>query len=208
MKVNINGEKIKLLQIFVSDWKQTLGFFGFASFLSALLILASCENDPQEVQDLMAHLETDVEVADSVEIIYSDSAIIQVKVRAPKVLYHLDKNEPIQEFPEGLIVDFYNPNGQKNSMLTAKYSIRNERWAKVTVRDSVVWQDIFGEKLETAELIWEEKKKRIHTNKFVVITRPDEILYGHGLEAEDGFKDARIKAFKGRIKIKNQFDEK
>ncbi len=45
-----------------------------------------------------------------------------------------------------------------------------------------------------------EKTAKIHTDKFVKVTQPGEIIYGFGLEAEQDFSYWKIKVPKGRIK--------
>ncbi len=166
-----------------------------------LFLILSCENDPAEVAALNANLNTSVERAEDVKIIYSDSAIVRVTIEGPVMLSYLENNEPRQEFPEGVHVDFYGLGKQKTGELTALYGLRLERKGQVIVRDSVVWKSIDGEKLETEELIWDERTAKVFTQKFVRITRPDEIIYGYGLRANQDFSEARINAVQGRIKV-------
>ncbi|HQU60419.1 MAG TPA: LPS export ABC transporter periplasmic protein LptC, partial [Saprospiraceae bacterium] len=92
------------------------------------------------------------------------------------------------------------PAGATTSELTARYGIRMEKQNQVIVRDSVVWHSVEGEKLETEELIWDERSRKVFTHRFVVVTRPDEIIYGHGFEADQDFSYSRINAIEGRLK--------
>ena len=154
-----------------------------------------------EVEALNNVLNTEVETAKDVEILYSDSAQVRVKITGPTMLNYLDKKEPQQEFIDGVKVDFFDPDGTVSSQLTANYAIRLEKRNEVIVRDSVVWQSVKNEKIETEELIWQETKERIYTDRFVVITRPDEIVYGHGFEANQDFSYSKINAIEGRIKV-------
>ncbi len=170
--------------------------------LCCLMVGYGCENDLAEVQRLATEEDLGKEVATDVRLIYSDSAIVRVQVESPRMIRYTDKKEPRQEFPEGLTAHFYAPNLQETSTLSAGYGVRYEREQRVVLRDSVVWHSINGEQLETEELIWDEKNERIHTDKFVVIRRPGEIIYGYGFEASQDFDRARIKAIEGRIKVK------
>lgn len=164
-------------------------------------LLCACENSMEDIAALNEKLDTQVERAEVVEILYSDSAKIKVKIAGPTMLYHLDRKDPKQEFPDGVKVDFFDQFQQLSSVLTAKYAIRLEQKQQVLVRDSVVWESEANEKLETEELIWDEQKQKLLSNKFVVITRPDEIIYGHGFEADQDFSNARINAVEGRIAV-------
>jgi LPS export ABC transporter protein LptC len=167
----------------------------------ALISLAACKNDLAEIEAMADTYRTDVETAKEVEILYSDSAQVRVRITGPTMLYHLDRSDPYQEFPDGVVVDFYDAEGTVTSQLTAQYGIRYENKAEVIVRDSVVWESNEGEKLESEELIWDERREKVYTKKFVVITRPEEIIYGHGFESDQNFSYSRINAIEGRIKV-------
>lgn len=169
-------------------------------FLLACLFTA-CENDINEVNRLFSTNETQVETATGVELLYSDSALLKLRIVTPKLVRHLDKKDPYQEFPEGLAVEFFAPDGLTvTGRMTAKYAERYDNDSRFVVQDSVVWTGSAGERLETSELIWEEENDRVHTSKFVIVRRPDEIIYGHGFESNQKFTQWRIRAIEGRIK--------
>ncbi|MCO6476953.1 MAG: LPS export ABC transporter periplasmic protein LptC [Phaeodactylibacter sp.] len=180
---------------------RSVGFTALAATVA--LFWAGCKNDVEDVNALVSRFDTQVETAKDVEILYSDSAQVRVRITGPTMLYHLDRREPRQEFPDGVSVDFFGPEGAITSQLDARYGLRLENKNEVIVRDSVVWQSVEGEKIETEELIWDERRKKIYTNKFVVITRPDEIIYGHGFEADQDFSYSRINAIEGRLKVED-----
>lgn len=168
---------------------------------SLALLAGACKNEIEDVNTLVSKFDTQVETAREVEILYSDSAQVRVRITGPTMLQYLDRREPKQEFPDGVNVSFFGPEGAVTSQLDARYGVRLENKNEVIVRDSVVWQSVEGEKIETEELIWDERSRKIFTNKFVVITRPDEIIYGHGFEADQDFTYSRINAIEGRLKV-------
>lgn len=175
-------------------------------YLSMLLLICcciACENDPAEVARLTQALEPRQEVMKGVEMLYSDSAVVRVKIRSPRVVRHLDKREPRQEFLDGMRVDFFTPNKRISSELMAKYGVRFDNKNQVIVRDSVIWQSKNGERLETEELIWDENEGKLYTNKYVTIIRPNEIIYGYGFESNQDFTYSKIKAIEGVIQIDN-----
>ena len=176
-------------------------------FFLILFTVVACENDPAEIEAFFEGIDTSVETASEVEILYSDSAQVKVRITAPTMLRHLDKKDPYQEFIDGVFVEFYNLDKTVSSTLTAKYAIRYDNKSQVIVRDSVVWKSINREKLESEELIWEEKSQKVYTKKFVRITRPDEIIYGYGFESNQDFSYSRINAIEGRLKVEDIGDE-
>lgn len=172
----------------------------------AVVMLPACKNEIEDIEALVVKFDTQVETAKNVEILYSDSAQVRVRITGPTMLYYLDRREAKQEFPDGVYVEFFGPAGEITSELAANYGLRMESLNQVIVRDSVVWQSMEGEKLETEELIWDERSRKVFTKKFVVVTRPDEIIYGHGFEADQDFSYSRINAIEGRLKV-SQLDQ-
>lgn len=201
MQSEINLHKLRFLKNLLQYRLPQVLFLALAASLA--LLPAGCRNDVEEVNALVSRFDTQVETAKDVEILYSDSAQVRVRITGPTMLYHLDRREPRQEFPDGVSVDFFGPEGAITSQLDARYGLRLENKNEVVVRDSVVWQSVEGEKIETEELIWDERRRKIYTNKFVVITRPDEIIYGHGFEADQDFTYSRINAIEGRLKVED-----
>jgi len=172
-----------------------------------LFVFTSCKNDLAEVNRIVNEEELKYETMTNVELLYSDSAIVRVKVEGEKMYRYLNVKEPTQEFPVGVKVDFFGQRGKTQSELTSKYAIRYEKRNEIHVRDSVVWKSQRQEQLETHELIWDEANNKVYTKKFVKITRPDEIVFGYGFEADQEFTRWEIHAIKGRMKVDGLADE-
>ena len=176
----------------------------YTRFLFLLLLALcsmTCRNDLAAVQEIVAKERLAIESAREVSMLYSDSAVVRVRIQGPLMLRHLQGKEPYQEFPEGVLVEFFGPGQKVQSQLTAKYAIRYEGKNEVTVRDSVVWQSLENERLETEELVWDDQKHIVYSDRFVKITKPDEVLYGYGFEANEDFSSLKIKALEGKIKV-------
>jgi len=154
-----------------------------------------------QINRLIDESDIKMERATDVELIYSDSAVVKVKVISPELLRHLDRNNPIDEFPIGIHVKFYDDYQRVSSYLDAKYALRMEKQKKIIVRDSVVFYNNQNDKLETNELIWDESKEHISSEKFVMITRPTQgdTIMGYGIDANEDFT---------RFEIKRKFSSK
>lgn len=172
------------------------------------LFLTSCEKIKKETRQVITENDVAVEVAKDVEILYSDSAVVRVKVSGPTLLNVNDRDDPRQEFPDGIRFDFLQPDLTVRSVLTAKSAVRQQEKGLITVRDSVVLTTIKQEKLETEELVWDEKSAKIRTEKFVKVSQPGEVVYGFGLEANQDFSYWKILVPKGRIKVQQLDDLK
>jgi LPS export ABC transporter protein LptC len=172
-------------------------------FLSVVLIfcLFACDTKSKRAQQFFSQDDTAVEVGKQVEILYSDSAFVRVRVTSSTLHNYTDRENPRQEFPNGLKVEFLEDNLQVKSTLTAKTATRYNDKGLIIARDSVVLTTIKQEKLETEELTWDEKKKQVSTEKFVKVTNPNEVIYGYGLTANQDFSYWKITVPKGKIKV-------
>lgn len=173
-------------------------------FLFAGIIFSSgCVNDLEKVEAIMEDELLPVEVADSIEIVYSDSALLKVILTANHLERFLGEN-PYLEMTEGVHVRFYNNLGQVESELRSNYAVSYENSDIMEAKEDVVVINKDGETLNTEHLIWEEKTERIHTEEFVKITTEDEVIFGHGFESNQDFTKYRIKKIKGTINLKEE----
>jgi LPS export ABC transporter protein LptC len=165
------------------------------------LVLTACSKSADAEREQYRQEDTAVVIATDVEILYSDSAVVRVRITAPLLRDYSERENPRQEFPDGVKVEFLDAAQAVTSTLTALQGIRYQEKGQIHVRDSVVLSTIKQEKLETEELIWDEKTEKVFTEKFVKVTKPGEVIYGYGLEANQDFSYWKITVPKGRIKV-------
>lgn len=136
---------------------------------------------------------------------YSDSALLQMKMEAPLMEYYGKKEEPYSEFPEGIIVWFYDGKNEPTGHISARFGKYYEDKGLWEVSDSVVAINENNETLQTELLFWEEANDLIYTDKYVRITTEDQIARGYGLEADTRFSNWIIKReFKSTIYIDDE----
>lgn len=165
----------------------------------------SCQNDIEIINTLTSEIDFPTESIQHLESIYSDSAKIEIRIKAPEVKRYGNATEPYMEFSKGIEVLFYNDQAEISSQLTAKFAIYNETEKLWEARDSVVAINVNGEVLNTDLLFWDEEKGLIYSNKFVKITTDDEVLFGEGFEANQDFSDWVIKKPKGTIYLEEEY---
>jgi len=135
--------------------------------------------------------------ADSVKILYSDSAKVRVKVIASKQ-YEYENGD--REFPNDIFIEFYEPDGTMSSTLEANsayYTKANDIYK--AEGDVEVIGYIEPRKLNSEELYWEPQKEEIYTETFVRIQSEDQISTGTGLRAKQDFSSYRILKPSGTI---------
>jgi LPS export ABC transporter protein LptC len=177
-------------------------FSYFLFFLTYLCFSSSCGDDIAVV-DLKDSLDVlPIESGKNVEITYSDSAQIKLKIYGGQMDRFIGKKQ-CTEMPKGVKINFFNKEMRIISELTAKYAIRYDSEKKMEARRDVVVKNDKGETLNTEELIWDETKKIIYTKAAVKVTTPKEIIIGEGLEASEDFSKYVIRNITGTINIED-----
>ena len=188
--------------------KQFLHIFLF--FLICFLFTA-CENDINAVKKFSYYEDIPSEIARDVEMMYSDSMKVRVIVRAP-LLERYSGASLVEEFNEGIAVDFIGANLKPTSRLTANkakketINIKDEkgrfvREPIVVVQNNVILTSANGDTLKTEELVWFENMGKLESEKFVTIIKPEEIIYGYGFDTDKEFSRWRIRQVTGRFKV-------
>lgn len=181
--------------------------FQILFFIGMIGIFAACSNNAIMEEDVTI-ADTQYEIADSVEILYSDSAVVRVRIKAPLLYNYTDKKNPRREFPKGILVEFFDENKNIQSRLTAKTAVQYEKLNKFIVEDSVVVKSVRNEMMETEGLVWDESSQKVHTDRFITITTSTEIIKGYGFESDYDFQNWELKKVSGRLqadRVNQQF---
>lgn len=169
-----------------------------------LVLTASCDKqqaienieNQKQAQDILSK-----ERAENAEILYTDSGILKTIIKAPVLIGDKGTDNPTIEMPEGLTAEFFDSERVAESFIKAEYGIHYQNDKKVVLKKNVEVKNIQGETLNTEELIWDQEKEIIYTDKFVKITREKEILMGMGMTANQNFTEWEIKKGSGEIKL-------
>jgi len=100
--------------------------------------LYACSNNVEDIEKLKLKSEANVESAKDVDILYSDSAVVRMRIKSPLMQNRQDKENPTRVFPNGVWVDFFDVSKSPTSHLTAKYAEYSDKLKIITLRDSVV----------------------------------------------------------------------
>ncbi len=166
----------------------------------------ACQSDLETIEEVTRQEEGPVESVFDVELIYSDHGHIRMILRAPQ-MDRFEEDESIMELPQGLHVVFYDTLKRQTSSLTAKYAINRQEEEIIEARNDVVVINEAGERLNTEELIWNQKKETIHSDKFVKVTTADEVTYGTGFEADERFDHWRILRPHGTFRVDTEREQ-
>ncbi len=138
-----------------------------------------------------------------VDMFQSDSGVLQMKIKAPVVEnYEIDENKTkvdIQKFPKGINVTFFNAKGQITVIAVAKEAIHYPSQKRMEMYKDVVVRDYRkGDTLYTDELIWDQNKSVIYSNKPVrQVMRDGSLLRGDGFDSDDNMNEIRLRRPRG-----------
>ena len=115
-------------------------------------------------------------------IVMTDSG----KTKAILKTGHLRMMAQAQEtiFDDGLQVDFYNRIQVKSTTLTSKRGRVDDKTKNLFAYENVIAKNDSGVVLQTEELMWDNNRSKIMTDKFVTIVTRTEKMQGYGFESD------------------------
>lgn len=162
----------------------------------------ACENDLREIERVSSIGETPIDVTLGVELIYSDSAVVKAKIISSKMVHQVDSN-PYYEFPDDVLVIFYNENSKEERRVTADYGIYREQQKLVELRNNVVATMSDGTVFRSEELFWDDDKRIFYNTIPLTITNANgDIGEGSSFESDENFKNRKIRDFRSTYKLK------
>jgi LPS export ABC transporter protein LptC len=170
-------------------------------------MLFSCKNDIETINSFSSVDSLPMEMARDIEILYSDSGLIQASLKGPLMIRN-DGDDSYIEFPDGFVVVFFDSIMQKQSEITAEYGISFEAKKILEARNNVVVLNLEKkEQLNTEHLVWDQNKHIIYSDVFVKITTPDNVLYGDSLVSDENFNNYTINNVSGEFLIETDTEE-
>ena len=98
------------------------------ALLIGMLLVSACENDINKIKEISAkESEKPEQVTTGVDVIYSDSANVKMRLETPRLIEYNDtaKNaKPYQVTPDGIKITFYDDKKVQAGVITADSSIR------------------------------------------------------------------------------------
>jgi len=173
----------------------------FFFFLSVILI--ACTNDPKLVQEFVSDKEQAIEQIKGAELLHTENGKTKVRIVAGKI-ERFQNRQPQLIFSEHLEVYFYNDSSQLQSTLKADNASIDEETKIMLAQNNVELIGSDAKKLETEELVWDEKKDKIYTDKKVKITTGKEVIYGEGFTSNPDFTEYSITKIHGTFDFESE----
>jgi LPS export ABC transporter protein LptC len=173
-------------------------FYSIPYLLLSSVIFLNCSSKNNEILEIQEYTGPVLEMGPAITY-YSDSAVVKMKMEAPK---QLEFGNGDREFPEGLSMEFFDKQGNPTSTLRADYCYYTRKEDLYKATGNVVVKNLENnDRLDTEELFWNEKKEDVFTEKFVRIEKDGDIQVGEGLKAKQDFSYWEILNSKGEITL-------
>ena len=160
------------------------------------VILVACTNDPKLVKEFVSGKHQPTEKIKGAELLHTENGKVKVRVVASSI-ERFQNIQPELIFSDHLEVYFYNDSSLLQSTLMADYASIDEGKKIMLAQNNVILISIDDKKLETDELVWDESKNKIYTDKKVKITTGKEVIYGEGFTSTPDFKQYSITKIHG-----------
>ena len=163
----------------------------------------SCANDPKLVQEFVSDKQQPIEKIKGAELLHTENGRLKVRLIASRIERFQDI-QPALIFSDHLDVYFYNDSSELQSTLMADYASIDEENKIMMAQNNVVLISSDNKQLETDELLWDEKKNKIYTDKRVKITTGKEVIFGEGFTSTPDFKEYSITKIHGTFDFSTQ----
>ena len=153
--------------------------------LYIIVAFAGCSEEKIEPSVLKTAIETQAPSQESwnSKVYFTEDGKLKAALTAGHIMMFDNKNETLLD---DVKIDFYNEDQVRTSTLTSKKGKVDDITKNMWAIDSVVAVNDSGVTLQTQELMWRNKDRKIISDKFVTITTPKEKIQGYGLESDQG----------------------
>jgi len=157
-----------------------------------MFLFVACGNSDKEIDQVIDQKEKPQEESENVTMILSDEGLPMYKLEAKKLIRFQEDSNSRMVCPEGMRVTFYDSLGVMESTLWANKGVYYGLKELIEVEDSVRFENVKEEMLETNFLHLDFKRDCCYTNDFAKVSNPKGYLAGYNMISDLKFKDYNI----------------
>ena len=172
------------------------------SVVGSAILLFSCEREEEPESESRIEMMM-TEYSENLSVVMSQNGRRSYHFKTPLLEGYSLAREPYREFRKGVKITTYQNDSlsEVDAVLTANYAIyyvNRELWeAKGNVRG----HNAGGNQLETEQLFWNQKSKRVYSNVDSKITQKGDVIYADGFESNERFDDFVMRKVKGKVTV-------
>ena len=139
-----------------------------------------------------------------VTTLISDSGITRYRIETEEWSIYDKKNPPYWAFEKGVYLEKFDTLLNIDASIKADTAYYYEKKKLWELRGNVKILSLQGDKFETQQLFWDEKNKKIYSEKYIRIEQTDKEIRGYGFEANQSLTEYEIKNTTGVFTIEDK----
>lgn len=152
--------------------------------MAVLLFISSCSGKKKILGEAITERDS-LPVMDTHDVttLISDSGVTRYRITTPRWQVFDRKSPPYWAFEQGVYLEKFDTLFQVEASIksdTAYYYNKEELWK---LMGHVDIKNLKGEHFNTELLYWDQRKKKIYSDRFIRIEQPDRVITGHGFES-------------------------
>ena len=153
------------------------------------VMLFSCENPYSVIAEIGSDDTLSGIVADSVVFFRSDSGVVRMELRTPKLI-RMNSEEDVLEFPEGFVARMYDKNHSLTTIFEADYGKNHGKSRLIEAMGNVKVENMGSDQVMYSDkLYWYQEEKMLYTRSHVRIVTPDKQIEADSLVATEDFSE-------------------
>lgn len=157
----------------------------------AVAMLFSCEGNLNRVRQMDMVGDEPQAIGENLNLKYTDSGKVVATLKSARMLDYTNKDFPYREFPNGVIVEFFDEQGEKNTV-TANYAVIYDASGLIDLQGDVVLITSDSTRLEADQLYWDQEQGWVFTDKTNTIRFANGALNkGEGFDSDLNFINFR-----------------
>ena len=192
-----SNEKIKTFQTIINI---TVAFCATVMFV----LFPGCSKSGKNLADAVEERDSLPSMTSlGVTTLISDSGITRYKIITEEWSIFDKKEPPYWAFEKGVYLEKFDTLLHIDASIkadTAYYYDRKKLWE---LKGNVQIRSQRGDKFETAQMFWDEKKKTVYSDKFIKIEQEDKTITGYGFESNQELTEYVIKNTTGTFIIED-----
>ena len=157
-------------------------------------LLSGCSEDKRETISISADPETFPTMKTlNVSTMISDSGYTRYHITTPLWLMFEEAEDPHWNFPKGIFVVKFDTTMTEDGTFTADtatYLSKKKLWR---FDRNVRMRNVNGDRFLTQQLFWDQVTRKIYSDSFIHIERPDKVIEGYGFISNENMTSYTIR---------------
>ncbi|MBE6275994.1 MAG: LPS export ABC transporter periplasmic protein LptC [Bacteroides sp.] len=166
-----------------------------AAFLAAVMfvLFPACSGKNKNLADAVSENDTLPSMTSrGVTTLISDSGITRYKIIAEEWIIFDKKKPPYWAFEQGVYLEKFDSLFHIDASIQADTAYYYEEKKLWELKGNVKILSQKGDKFDTQQLFWNEKERKIYSDKFIQIEQEDKVITGYGFESNQELTEYQI----------------